>query len=385
MAGSRFSLTAVLLLALLAGCSRQQPPPALAPPAAPPPPDRLGLIPIAFNQLPGWNQDRLAEALPALRRSCDKILQLPGDRAIGNDGIAGIASDWNGACGALRWLKADDETALRDYLQNWFRVVKVGNGHGDAGRFTGYYEAELHGSRHPSAKYHVPLLARPAGWPAEPGAEGAISRAAIEAGALKDKAMPVLWVDDAVDAHILQIQGSGRIDLDDGSQIRVGYAGNNGLPFIGLGKILKDHGKITDTTMPAVRAWLKSHPAEAPALMAQNPRYVFFRTVQGEGPVGAFGVVLTAARSLAIDPHFIPLGAPVWLDTIDPDGIRLQRLVVAQDIGSAIKGAVRGDLYWGSGEAAFEKAGRMNSRGSYYLLLPSQHSSPVALNLPSDR
>jgi membrane-bound lytic murein transglycosylase A len=190
----------------------------------------------------------------------------------------------------------------------------------------------------------------------------------------------LLWVDDPVDAHILQIQGSGRVLLEDGSVIRIGYAGNNGLPFVGLSKILKDHGKISDGTMPTVRAWLKSHPAEAPALMAENPRYVFFRKLPGDAPVGAFNVALTAGRSLAVDPHFVPLGAPLWLDSVDPDGNKLQRLVVAQDIGTAIKGAIRGDFYWGSGEAAFDKAGRMNSRGAYYLLLPLQHSAPLALN-----
>jgi membrane-bound lytic murein transglycosylase A len=374
-----FRHAALVVALLLAGCARQAAPPPLPPPLpAAPPSDRFSLVPVSFQQLPGWRDDRLEEALPALRRSCDRLMQLPADRAIGADGLAGTARDWTGACGALRWLKADDETAIRDYLQNWFRVVKVGNGHGDEGRFTGYFEPELHGSRRSSTRYHVPLLARPAGQSPDPGPEGAITRAAIEAGALKDKTQPILWVDDAVDAHILSIQGSGKVSLDDGGQVRVGYAGNNGLPFVGLGKILKEHGKVTDTTMPSVRAWLKSHPAEAPALMAENPRYIFFRLLPGEGPVDAFSVVLTPGRSLAVDPKFIPLGVPVWVDTRDPDGSKLQRLMLAQDSGSAIKGVVRGDFYWGSGEYAFLKAGRMNSSGSYYLLLPIQHSSPVA-------
>jgi membrane-bound lytic murein transglycosylase A len=200
---------------------------------------------------------------------------------------------------------------------------------------------------------------------------------------LSGKATPLLWLDDAVDAHILQIQGSGRVIFEDGSVQRVGFAGSNGRNFVGLGKILAAHGKLPEkSTMPAIRAWLKAHPGEAPALMAENPRYVFFRLVPGDGPVGALNVVLTPGRSLAIDPHFLPLGAPVWLDTVDPDGTRLQKLMVAQDIGKAIEGAVRGDIYWGTGDAAFDKAGRMNSRGSYYLLLPLRHSSPVASIVP---
>jgi len=381
MAARRLVLAAALLLA---GCGHEAPPPApLAP--APPPPDRLSYSPVGFRQLPGWDSDRLAEAVPALRKSCDRLMQLPVGQAIGADGSGGVAGDWTGPCGALRWLKADDEAALRTYLQDWFQPFRVGNGHGDEGRFTGYYEAELHGSRHKTAKYHVPLLGRPQGQPADPGPEGSPSRAQIEAGALEGKAPVLFWVDDAVDLHILQIQGSGRVLFEDGSVQQVAYAGNNGREFTGLGKILLNHGKLApgDTTMPSVRAWLKSHPAEAPALMAENERYVFFRLLNGEGPVGAFTVPLTPGRSIAIDPKSVPLGVPVWLDTVDPDGVRLQRLVVAQDTGRAIKGAVRADIYWGSGETAFDKAGRMNSRGFYYVLLPVQRSAPVAGELPA--
>jgi membrane-bound lytic murein transglycosylase A len=382
MAPRKRPLGLVLLVALLLTACTQEtpPPPPLAASAIPPPPDRLSYIPVAFSQLPGWSSDRLAEAIPALRKSCDRLMQLPTGQAVGANGAGGTAGDWTGPCGALRWVKQDDENALRAYLQDWFQPFRVGNGHGDDGRFTGYYEAELHGSRHKSGKYHIPLLGRPAGQPADPGPAGSLSRAEIEAGKLGDRAPVLLWVDDAVDLHILQIQGSGRILLDDGSVQSVGYAGNNGRDFVGLGKILLDHGKLGagETTMPFIRAWLKSHPAEAPALMAENPRYVFFRLVSGEGPIGAFSVTLTAGRSLAVDPRFIPLGVPVWLDSVDPDGIKLQRLMVAQDTGSAIKGAVRGDVFWGSGEQAFDKAGRMKSRGAYYVLLPAQRSSPVA-------
>jgi membrane-bound lytic murein transglycosylase A len=148
---------------------------------------------------------------------------------------------------------------------------------------------------------------------------------------------------------------------------------------------LLDHGIIApgDTTMQTVRAWLKAHPSEAPALMAENPRYVFFRFLDSDGPVGAAGVPLTPGRSLAVDPHFVPLGVPLWLDSSDPDGHPLRRLMIAQDSGAAIKGPVRGDVYWGPGEAAFDKAGRMKSLGSYYLLLPRERSGPVALVGPA--
>jgi len=375
----RLSLVLATAL-LLAACGNKTAAPPVSSPAAPAPPDRLSYIPVSFRQLPGWDTDRLAEAFPALRKSCDRLTQLPVGQPVGNDGAGGVAGDWSGPCGALRWVKLDDEPALRAYLQDWFQPFRIGNGHGDEGRFTGYYEAELHGARKKSAKYRFPLLGRPAGWAADPPADSSPTRAQIEAGILEGKAQPILWVDDPVDLHILQIQGSGRVLFEDGSVQRVAYAGNNGKEFLGLGKILAAHGKLEPgaATMPAIRAWLKAHPAEAPALMAENERYVFFRLLAGEGPVGAFTVPLTAGRSIAIDPKFVPLGVPVWLDTTDPDGIRLQKLMVAQDTGRAIKGAVRADIFWGSGEAAFDKAGRMNSHGAYYVLLPAQRSGPVA-------
>lgn len=366
---------------LLAACGQKTAPPPVATPApAPPATDRLSYIPVSFRQLPGWDTDRLSEAVPALRRSCERLTQLPVGQAVGSDGAGGTAGDWSGPCGALRWVKPDDEKALRGYLQDWFQPFRIGNGHGDEGRFTGYYEAEMHGSRHKSAKYHIPLLGRPAGWPADPPGNTSPTRAQIEAGVLEGKAPVLLWVDDLIDLHILQIQGSGRVLLDDGSVQQIAYAGNNGKEFLGLGKILAAHGKLAPgaATMPAIRAWLKAHPAEAPALMAENERYIFFRLHAGEGPVGAFTVPLTAGRSLAVDPKFIPLGVPVWLDTVDPDGIPLQKLMVAQDTGRAIKGVVRADIFWGSGEAALDKAGRMNNRGAYYVLLPAQRSAPVA-------
>ena len=371
-------LMAAALLLSACGGEKTAPPPVVS---GPPPADRLSYIPVAFSQLPGWDTDRLSEVVPALRKSCDRLTQLPVGQPVGNNGAGGVAGDWSGPCGALRWIKLDDEPALRRYLQDWFQPFRVGNGHGDDGLFTGYYEAELHGSRRKSAKYHIPLYARPAGWPAKPAAgDGYPVRAQIEAGALEGKAQTLLWVDDAVDLHILHIQGSGRVLLDDGAVQQVHFDGTNGRDFLGLGKILIRHGKLAqgESTMPAIRAWLKAHPSEAPALMAENERYVFFRFTTGESPVGAFNVPLTAQRSLAVDPKFIPLGVPVWLDTIDPDGVKLQRLMVAQDTGSAITGIVRADVFWGSGETAFAKAGRMSSRGSYYVLLPAQRSGPVA-------
>jgi membrane-bound lytic murein transglycosylase A len=347
------------------------------PPAGP---DRLVLTAIGYDRLPGWFGDDQSQVLPALRRSCDRITQLPPNQTIGLDGRGGLAADWFGPCGALRSVDGGDLRAVRAYFETWFQPYRAANGTRTEGLFTGYFEAELRGSRHRGGRYQTPLYARPANLPIDPG-EGYFSRAEIEAGALRGKANELLWVDDPVDAHILQIQGSGRILMDDGTIVQVGFNGSNGRKFVGLGRILLDHGKIApgDSTMPTVRAWLKAHPAEAAALMAENPRYIFFRFLTGDGPLGASGVALTPGRSLAVDPHFIPLGVPLWLESSDADGNPLRRLVVAQDTGSAIKGPVRGDFFWGAGESAFQKAGRMKSQGGYYLLLPRERSGPVAL------
>ena len=377
----------VLASALLAACSSRGPthapstalPPATSAPAVAE--DHLRLYQVSFDDLAGWRDDPIAQALPAMRRSCEHIVRLNPSQPVGNDGLAGVASDWFGPCGALRNITANDHEGARAFFEFWFLPFRASNGDRPDGLFTGYYEAELHGSRKASARYKVPLYARPADLPADPPSY--FSRAEIEAGALKGKAMVLYYVDDAVDAHILHIQGSGRILLDDGTSVRVGYNGNNGHKFVGISRILLDHGKLQpgDTTMQAARVYLKAHPEEAAALMAENPRFVFFRQIEGDGPIGAAGVALTPGRSLAVDTHFVPLGLPLWLDTTDPAGQSMRRLMVAQDTGAAIKGPVRGDFFWGSGAAAFDKAGKMKSRGGYYLLLPRQRSGALAMAL----
>lgn len=182
-----------------------------------------------------------------------------------------------------------------------------------------------------------------------------------------------------MDAHILHIQGSGRIRLEDGSVLRLGVAATNGHKFVGISKILRERGLIEDTPMPGVRAWLKANPARAKALMAENPRYVFYTPISGDGPVGSEGVALTAGRSMAVDPRYVALGLPLFLDTVEPSGQPLRRLVMAQDTGAAIKGPIRGDFFWGTGEEAFDKAGRMKSPGRYWILLPQRRSPRIAM------
>ncbi len=384
---------AALLALLAAGCAGPGGPP---PPAAP---DRMVLSPAQWDELPGWRDDTAAAVLPALLKSCAVLQRLPPDHSVGADGVGGTVADWGAPCGAARRLSAGDDAAARAFFEQWFTPWAASNNGRAEGLFTGYYEPEVKGSRRRHGPFTVPLLGRPADLVTvdlgrlrpDLGAEqlaGRLdgnrldpypTRAEIEAGALGGLAQPLVWLDDPVDAAILQIQGSGRVRLDDGSVLRVGVAATNGRKFVGLGKLLAERGLLpAGSSMPDIRAWLEAHPSEAPRLMAANPRYVFYRPVVGDGPIGAQGVALTAGRSLAVDPHFVPLGVPLWLDTTAPSGESIRRLVMAQDSGAAIKGPVRGDLFWGSGAAAFEQAGRMKAKGRVWLLLPIERSPRLA-------
>ena len=361
---------------------------------SPPEAERLVLKPAEFADLAGWKDDHVAAAIPALARSCAAIAKQPDDAEHGPAGTSLKVRDWRPACAALAEVPKDDDDAARAYLQRWFRPYAASGGKEKEGLFTGYYEPELKGARVEGGGFAIPLYGRPADLVTvnlglfDDSLKGKHitgrvdagqlkpypDRAAIEAGALKD-APTILWVDDAIELFFLQIQGSGRVTLPDGSVVRVGYAVSNGRSYHAIGKLLADRGvmKVEDITLQSLKAWLRAHPDEAKALMDQNPSYVFFREVPGDGPFGAEGVVLTPGRSLAVDNRFISYGAPLWLDAESPDGVgRLRRLVVAQDRGGAIKGPVRGDLFWGAGAEAEKLAGPMRSKGTYYVLLPRE-------------
>lgn len=355
--------------------------------------DNLQLIPVGFEALPGWREDTIAEALPALRRSCGALLRQPDGRDLGADGLAGSVADWRPACEGFLALAPDDEAGLRRQLEADFAAFRAENQNGRPGLFTGYYEPELKGARMPDATHAWPLYRLPDDLVTadlrrfgEESAAGKLigrvesgrlvpyyDRAEIDAGVLAGRDLELAWVDDPVDAFFLHVQGSGRLRLPDGSVMRVGFAGSNGLPFYAIGRALIEEGYVSraQSSMQAIRDWLRAHPEQGRALMQRNARFIFFREIEGEGPVGAQGVALTPGRSLAVDTAYLPLGVPLWLDSTWPATERpLRRLMVAQDRGSAIKGPVRGDFFWGPGEAALEQAGRMKQSGTYYLLLP---------------
>jgi membrane-bound lytic murein transglycosylase A len=372
---------------------------------APPPPPRLDLQPATFADLPGWAADDPSPALAAFRRSCAAWRRQPDDRPLDADAPwAGTLGDWRGVCAAAAEVPAGP-AAARAFFADLFVPVAATNRGAAAGLFTGYYEPTLRGSRRRHGAYTVPLYTRPpelveadlgefrdelrgeriAGRVVADRLVPFADRAAIDTGALGGRGLELVWVDDPVEAFFLHVQGSGRVELDDGSTLRVGYAAQNGHPYVAIGRVLVDRGdmELDEVSMQSLRAWLAAHPEEAAEVMAANPSYVFFRRLAEEGPLGAQGVVLTPGRSLAVDRSFHPLGVPVWLAATAPSpragepDLPLRRLLVAQDTGGAIRGPVRGDVFWGPGDDAAEIAGRMKHEGRMWLLLPKELAAGV--------
>lgn len=360
--------------------------------------DKLVLQPAAFKDLPGWRDDAVEAAVPAFLRSCGRIAALPDGSPVGDEPFAGRAADWRPACAEAARLPSGDREAARRFFEARFRPWSARNHRNPLGLFTGYYEPLLHGSHKRHGRYTVPLYGRPpelvmvdlgrfrddlkgkriAGKVEKGSLVPYPDRKAIDEGALAGRKLEIVWVDDPVEAFFLQVQGSGRVKLAEGGEMRIGYAAQNGHPYMSIGKALIQRGALRADTvsMQTIRAWLKAHPDKIDEVLEKDPSYIFFQEARGEGPMGAEGVPLTPGRSLAVDRKYMPLGVPVWLATAMPDpredrpARRLHRLFVAQDTGGAIRGPVRGDLFWGFGPEAESIAGRMKHRGKLWVLLP---------------
>ena len=355
------------------------------PTEAPQLPAGLTLNPVKFKNVPGWSGDRHADAIPAILKSCSRIAKMPMNKAWGPGGVAGLAADWRGPCEAAKRVQPGNHAAARYYIETWFDPFSAAAGKNADGLFTGYYEAQLTGSRKASKRFHVPIYAPPRDLGAIKGRSAGryYARSQIVGGVLQNRNLELMWVDDPVDAFFLHVQGSGRVAMTDGRIVRLGYAGDNGHKYASIGRELIARGIIPaeKLSMQSIRAWITANPVQGGNLMGQNPRYIFFREVSGvEGPIGAEGVALTPERSLAVDRAFLPLGIPLWVTTRDPlDGSKaFNRLMVAQDTGSAIKGPVRGDIFFGFGDHAARRAGNMKFKGRYFLLLPKKLSIPIS-------
>lgn len=386
-------LGALSSLAIVAGCADLDVP-LPSPISTPDEPPGLTLTQIEFDELKQWDSEDFASVLPAFIRSCEKIEKKNPEASFGNDERMGTIAQWIEICKDARNIRPGNKIEAKYFFESRFVAYIAGNQLEPEGLFTGYYEPEIIGRWAPEAEFQIPIYSRPTDLVSinlgQHRAEMAgtqlagrvvnnklipyYSRAEIQAGALKGRELEILWTADPVDLFFLHIQGSGRVLLPDGTHVRIGYAGRNGRRYTSIGRELVGMGEMAlkDVTAPAIRDWLRTHPAAGTALMNKNESYVFLRVVEGEGPVGAQGVPLTAGRSLAVDRAFLPLGMPIWLETTDPlrKNAPMRFLVVAQDTGSAIKGPVRGDVFWGFGEEAARRAGLMKQKGQYYILLP---------------
>lgn len=363
---------------ILAACVTPPKPPVVPPPAVAP------FAVSTWDTLPDWQTLDLAPSWPAFLQSCRALK---------------IRTRWQDICAGAEQLDASDNAALRAFYETWFIPYKVRNPDGsEQGMITGYYEPKLYGSRTRTARFRYPLYAAPddlltidlgEAYPQLKDMRlrgrlqgrrvvpyynrGEIDTRAESAHAIK--AHVLFWVDNAVELFFLQVQGSGRIELPDGTLVKVGYADQNGYPYVSIGRKLVESGelKLEEASMQGIKNWGEKNPDKLPALLAQNPSYVFFRELPDglSAPLGALGVPLTGEYSLAVDARTIPLGAPIFLSTTYPnDSTPLNRLMLAQDTGGAIRGAVRADFFWGFGENAAAQAGKMKQQGRMWVLFP---------------
>ena len=392
----RPSRAAVLVAAaLIAGCASAPSPVATdrCPCGRPAPPaPRVELYQeVAYPDIPGWTDGEQAAAWSALLASCQALR---------------FRDAWRAACLDAASMPTPDDATARAFIESRFAPWRLAAPDGRAeGLITGYYEPLLRGSRVRQPPFVVPLYAPPDDLltidlsAVNPDLRnmrlrGRLqgrkvvpywSRAEIEKGAAPVAGKELVWVDDAVEAFFLQIQGSGRIRLDNGDVMRVGYADQNGHPYQSIGRTLVERGDLQpgEASMQAIHVWAESHPDRLPELLDQNPSYVFFRelplTDPSVGPIGALGVPLTPQRSIAVDPRYVPLGAPAFLGTTWPSSdLPLNRLVIAQDTGGAIRGPVRADYFWGFGSEAGALAGRMRQQGALWVLLPKGMKPPAS-------
>ncbi len=387
---------ATALAAILAGCTTTprprelpaRPAPGPAPTPTPQPADAAasGLAPgPAVRDLKITDADA-TRALAAFRTSCPSL-----KRRNANAGIAPV--DWTGVCAQAA---ATADADARRFFEAAFEAVQVGDGKAFA---TGYYEPEIAGSRTAAPGYDVPVHRRPAdlievnlgafaselkGKTLRGRIDGNVfvpyfDRAQIEDGALAGRGLEIAWAADPIAFFFLQIQGSGRLRLPDGQVMRIGYDTQNGRDYVGIGGVMRSRGLLGpgQASMQGIVAWLKANPGPGRALMRENGSYIFFRELTGPGPLGALGLPVTPRGTVAADPRFVPLGAPVFLAVDRPEATGLW---VAQDTGGAIKGANRFDTFWGAGEDAARIAGGMSARGQGWLLLPAGTLAAVQAN-----
>lgn len=353
----------------------------------------FGLKKTKFSELKQWNDDNLFLFDKTIKYVCEKI-EDSASETLKSDVFEFSLIEYKKHCKKINKLSSALE--IKKYIEKNFEPYLVVYNGDDRGKFTSYYEAEIRASYKRDNKYKFPIYGKPNDlvevnlreFNEKLPNERLVGR--VENGKLvkyytRDDievkgvdAPVVLWGDNLVDIYIMQIQGSAVATLPSGKEVRVGYADNNGHSFRGIGSILLEKGfiKPKNASMSKIRKWLNKNGKKALDSMRLNNRYIFHKIVDAEGPIGALGVPLFAGRGVAVDKTYIPLGTILWLETRGPLG-DINKLVVAEDVGSAIKGPIRGDYFWGHGEDALEYAGQMNSMGRYFVVLPKDSKVSV--------
>jgi len=323
---------------------------------------------VSFRDLPGWDKDTFASAWPAWLNSC-RFLNKARDE-----------QNWGKVCKLAKEMGQPSSTQIKTYFESNFQVFELRQAQPSGGYpvgshlglITGYYEPEIKGSKYRQGGYQTPLHAYPERWRKNKSTPLPTRQELLKSGQLNG--LELAWVEDPVAAAFMQIQGSGKILLEDGSVMRLGFAGTNDQPFKSFAQWLIDRKELTkaNASMQGIQEWARKNPQRIEEMLNSNPRYVFFKPLSSqEGPIGSIGVPLVAQRSIAVDWKSIPQGAPVFLSTTYPNSSAvLERLVFAQDTGVAIVGGVRADFYWGSGDSAAMQAGRMKQAGRMWVLLP---------------
>ena len=344
----------------------------------------------SFADLKGFQNEDFTNFIDAFELSCEAVEKKP--EILEQSQIKINKTAYLNKCGLLKNIKKKDGQEIKAFFEKNFTPYLVEYNGTSEGKFTSYYEAELKASEKKHGKYQYPIYGKPKDLieiNLKDFDEG-LPNKRILGRVSKNKLVPyftreqiekegidapvILWGNDKVDIFLMQIQGSAVALLDNGKTVRVSYADNNGHRFVGIGGLLLKKGllKPGEASMDKIRDWLKKNPQIADVNMNENPRFIFHKISDAKGPIGAMGVSLTAGRSLAVDTDFVPLGSVLWLETKEPSGKDLQKMVTAQDIGAAIKGAVRGDYFWGHGEEALLQAGKMNASGQFYILMPNE-------------
>lgn len=361
--------------------------------------DTIKLKQAEFSNLPAWKTSKLKASFDAFERSCEVFFKQPSSKQVGTKTFPLTVKDWLPSCLAAKKLQVKDNKHLRVFFEHWFQPTFFTKNSMIEGTFTGYYLPVLKGSKTQSAEYKYPIYEKPNNLISidlglfsdsleKKNIVGRIkgkklvpyhNRSSINRGALAKSAKPLLWVNDRVDRFFLEIQGSGYVDMVDGSRLMLGYAAQNGRKYSSIGRYLISQGAFdkAHASMQSIRQYLAAHPQKIDKVLNQNDSFIFFKILDKGSAIGSQGAALTPGYSLAVDRQYIPLGVPMWLTTHYQAPNRslkteLNRLMIAQDTGGAIKGRVRGDVFWGGLKDADYIAGHMNDSGQYWIFLPKK-------------